>query len=381
MVNDATGFKGERKPGSRGTALFPADRAWEREGHGSPHVGVLVGGPGARAQHLEYAIVFYLMQGGGSILALWWMLTHATGWIEWSAFIGGYLMINFGVGVGYHRYFCHRSFETSRPIRVLMAVCGQMASMGSIINWVADHRRHHAFANVPGDPYGPTIDGYGRPQTGLKAFWTCHLGWLHDNTHTDLAIFGKGIADDPLLVFCHNTRYFWSVVSMIVLPAIWGYAFGGSSHVVGTILIGGCLRCFIFSNGVAFNNSLAHTFGYRPYEDERSDARSNWFSTILTLGDGWHNAHHAQPRIASNKVKWWEFDFNGSTIHAMEALGLAWKVKRRTAALMPQPKAKAPIAPDAQLRPALPLGPAMAGDMTPQLASASVQAQAEPNLA
>lgn len=99
---------------AKSTALYPADRAWDREGKGSPHVGVLVGGPAARAQHIEYTIVYYLMQGGGSVLAAWLLFTQSVGWVEWSAFIFGYLLINFGVGVGYHRYFTHRSFETSR---------------------------------------------------------------------------------------------------------------------------------------------------------------------------------------------------------------------------------------------------------------------------
>lgn len=183
----------------------------------------------------------------------------------------------------------------------------------------------------------------------------CHLGWLHDNTHTDLSIYGKGITDDPLLQFCHRYRYVLAVASMIVLPAVWALVFGGPEHVIGTILIGGCLRCFIFSNGVASNNSLAHTFGYRHFKDERSGATSNWFSTIITLSDGWHNAHHESPRIASNKVAWWEFDFNGSTIHLMEKLGLAWNVQRRSAAL---------IASVTGNKSAIPLGPDAPSDMT-----------------
>ena len=358
----------DKQLGVKSTALYPADREWDRAGKGSPHVGVLVGGPAARAQHIEYTIVFHLMQGLGSLLAGYWLFTHPTGWVEWSAFITGYLMINFGVGVGYHRYFTHRSFETSRWMQTILAITGQMAAMGSVINWVADHRRHHAFANVPGDPYGPTIDGYGRPQQGFKAFWMCHLGWLHDNTHSDLTIYAKGITDDPLLQFCHRNRYVLALVSMFVIPGVWGLVFGGPSHVIGTILIGGCLRCFIFSNGVAFNNSIAHRFGYRIF-DERSGATNNWFSALLTLGDGWHNAHHAGPRIASNKVKWWEFDFNGSTIHAMEWLGLVWNVQRRAPAIAPDP--------GAELRPAMPMAPAKAGDMTPALTRPAAPAKAQ----
>ncbi len=317
--------------GFTSTALYPADRAWDREGRGSPHVGVGVGGSQARAKHVEYLLSFYLLQGGGAIAGLWWALTRGSSWVEWSMFIVGYLVVNFGVGVGFHRYFTHRSFETSRAMQVIMATCGQMAGMGSIINWVSDHRRHHAFANIKGDPYGPRIDGYGRPQTGFKSWIMSHLGWLHDNTWSDWAIYGKSTAQDPYLLFLHRTRYLWALVSIIVLPALWALAFGGPGHVIPTILIGGCLRCFLFSNSVAANNSLAHRWGYRLF-DEGSGARNNWLCAIISLGDGWHNAHHASPRIASNTVKWWEFDFNGATIHLLERLGLVWNVRKRTKA-------------------------------------------------
>ncbi len=293
-----------------------------------PLVGVLVGGPAARSKHLEYAFVFFLLQGAGGILAIWWLLTQPTGWVEWSAFIAGYLTVNFGIGAGFHRYFSHRSYETSRWMRALLAICGQMAAQGSIINWTADHRRHHVFPGVPGDPYGPGIDGQGRKTSGFKSFWASHLGWLYDNTHSDWSIYAKGIADDPIIRFVHHTRYFWAVASIILLPAAWALVFGGPEHVIGTILIGGSLRALIFSNGVAFTNSLAHSFGYQHFED-KGGSRNNWFVALLTGGDGWHNPHHAAPRIASNQITWWELDWNGSTIHLMERLGLAWNVQRR----------------------------------------------------
>lgn len=294
----------------------------------TPLVGVLVGGPAATSKFIEFGFVFWLLQAAGAVAAMWWLFTQPTGWVEWSAFIVGYLTVNFGIGCGFHRYFSHKSYETSRPMRLLLAICGQMAGQGSIINWVADHRRHHAFENVPGDPYGPSVDGYGRPTEGFRAFWASHLGWLYDDTHSDWGIWAKGIADDPIVMFVHRTRYLWAIVSIIVLPAAWALTFGGPENVIGAILIGGSLRGFIFSNGVAFTNSLAHSFGYQHFED-KGGARNNWFVALLTGGDGWHNPHHVGPRIASNQIKWWEFDLNGSTIHTMERLGLAWNVQRR----------------------------------------------------
>ena len=314
------------------TAIFPADRAWDHEGRGSPHVGVLVGGPAATSQHVEYLTLIFGLQMLGSFAAVWWIFTHSTGWVEWSAFASGYVIINFGLSVGFHRYFSHRSFETSKVMRAILAITGQMASIGSVINWSADHRRHHAFTNVPGDPYAPRVDGHGRPlKKNAWGFFMVHIGWLLDNTHTDLAVYGKGLADDPILVFVHRTRYFWAIFSIILLPAGWALLFGGPEHVIGTVLIGGCLRTFIFANGVAFTNSLAHDYGYQNFPNKDGSV-NNWFVALLTFGDGWHNNHHDAPRVASNHVRWWEFDINGWTIHAMEKLGLAWNVQRRAKA-------------------------------------------------
>jgi stearoyl-CoA desaturase (delta-9 desaturase) len=115
---------------------------------------------------------------------------------------------------------------------------------------------------------------------------------------------------------------------LVLLPAAWALAFGGPEHVVGTVLVGGFLRTFIFLNGVMGTNSLAHYFGYRRYHDV-GEATNNWFITVLTLGDGWHNNHHAQPRAASNRVGWWELDFNGWTIETLGKMGLVWNVQKR----------------------------------------------------
>ncbi|MEE9433845.1 MAG: acyl-CoA desaturase [Sphingorhabdus sp.] len=322
-------FKTMPNKRSTNTAIFPADRSWERSGNPSPFVGVGIGGPKARAKQLEYLVVIYGLLGIGSVFATWWLFTHTTGIVEWSAFTFGYLTINFGLSVGFHRYFSHRSFETTRVVHYLLAITGHMACLGSGINWAADHRRHHAHTNVPGDPYAPNFDGHGRPMQGIKSFFMCHIGWLLDNTYTDVGVYGKGLAGDPALEWCHRTRWFWVIFSLFILPAGWALLFGGPEHIVGTILIGGLLRTFIFANGVGFTNSLAHGFGYSRFKD-CGDATNNWFVALLTLGDGWHNNHHNAPRAANNLIGWWEIDINGWTIEALEKLGLAWNVQKRS---------------------------------------------------
>lgn len=310
------------------TGIYPSDRAWERAGKPAPKPGVLIGGKPARAKQIEYAILGALQVGGG-MAGLWWALTQPTGWVVWSAFIAGYLIINFGLSVGFHRYFTHKAFETSSFMRYFIGITGQMSCQGSVKKWAADHRRHHAFSDQPGDLHSPVVDGHGRPMKGVKGILISHMGWLWDNAHTDIPVYGKGLVGDPAVEFCHRTRWLWVAVSLVIFPAAWAMAFGGVEDVVGTVLIGGFLRTFIFLNGVMGTNSLAHSMGYQRFKDV-GEATNNWFIAILTLGDGWHNNHHAQPRAASNQIGWWELDFNGWTIYGMEKLGLVWNVQRRS---------------------------------------------------
>ncbi len=309
------------------TGLYPLDRKWEREGRGSPRPGVLVGGPVARTKQIEYSVLAALQVFGG-LTGAYWAFTQPTGWVVWSAFIVGYLIINFGLSVGFHRYFSHKSFETSTAMRYFIGICGQMVCQGSVRKWAPDHRRHHAFHDEVGDIHSPYIDGHGRPMGLVKGLLISHLGWLWDNAHSDMDIYGKGLVGDAPVEFCHRTRWFWVAFSLVLFPAAWALIFGGMQDVLATILVGGFLRTFIFLNGVMGTNSFAHVFGYRRYHD-CGKATNNWWVNLLVLGDGWHNNHHAQPRAAHNKVGWWELDFNGWTINMMERAGLVWNVQKR----------------------------------------------------
>ncbi len=315
------------------TGIYPADRAWEREGKPHPQRGVLIGGPGVRRKHIEMSLLA-IVHIGTATGGLWYLFTQPTNWTIWSLFIVGYLLTNFGFSVGFHRYFTHRSFETSLPMRYLIGILGQMAAMTSVKYWVADHRRHHAFGDRPGDVHSPIIDGHGRKMGKLKGLWMGHIGWFWDNAHTDMEVFGKGLVGDPVIEFCHRTRWLWVFVAYVAMPVAWALAFGSAQDIIGCILLGTGLRNFIFLNGVLGTDSLAHLYGYRRFDDD-STSTNNWFIAILTLGDGWHNNHHAQPRAASNHIGWWELDFNGWTIFAMEKLGLVWNVQRRAKSRVP----------------------------------------------
>ena len=294
-----------------------------------PQHGVIIGGPAARAKRIEYGILLSSMVLG-SLGALYWTLTHATGWVEWSAFLFGFALINMGVGIGYHRYFTHRAFEAGPKMRLAIGIMAQMACQASVLKWAADHRRHHAFADAVGDVHSPYIDGHGGKMSKWKGLGIAHFGWLFDNTTSDMTVYGKGLIDDPQVLWCHKHRWSIAIFSSIILPAAWALAFGGPEHIIGTILIGGFFRNFFFLNFVMGVNSIGHVFGSQRF-DTKDGSRNNWFMAWMTFGDGWHNNHHQHPRAASSQIAWWEFDLNGQIIYLWEKIGLVWNVKRAPA--------------------------------------------------
>lgn len=291
-----------------------------------PIVGVRHGGRAALFKRVETGF-YALTKQGGALVALWWIATHPTGWVEWSAFAVFYVLGILSITLCYHRYFMHRSFETSRPMEYVLGIWGQLGAYGSLRGWCIDHRRHHARSDRPGDVHSPLFDAYGRPLEGLKGFHHSHMGWLFDDSTTDHKVYGKGLVDDPVVTFCHHTRMFWFVISVALLPALWAFALGRPDLILGTILIAGCLRMALNLQFIAMVNSVCHRWGTQRFKGE-GESRNNWIVAILTLGEGWHNNHHAHPRSANFGMTWREVDMCTWVIWLFEKLGLIWNVRR-----------------------------------------------------
>jgi stearoyl-CoA desaturase (Delta-9 desaturase) len=290
--------------------------------------GVIFGGQQSNDKVREY-VTLTTTKWAGTIPALWWVLTHPTGWVEWSCFFVTYLLGMFGMSIAYHRYFTHRAFETSKPMQYVLAILAQTCAQGSLLRWASDHRRHHARTDQPGDTHSPYFDGYGKPMPKWKGLGNAHFTWCLNKTVTDLDVYGKGLVDDPVVMWAHRTKWFWFAVSILAVPALWGWVFGGTLEaVIGTILIGGFLRITFVLHATLAVNSFGHTYGYQTYSNGHSRAQNNWILAILTLGDGWHNNHHEHPRSAFTGEKWWELDISGGVIRIMEMLRLVWAVQR-----------------------------------------------------
>ncbi len=152
-----------------------------------PHPGVIVGGEAGREKRREYAIVFG-SKIFGSIAAVWWMFAYDTGWVEWSAFIAGYIILMLGIVLGFHRYYSHKAFDTSVPMQYILGAMAQMSIQSSVLRWATDHRRHHAHSDEIGDVHSPWLDGSRSPDQQAErhvplAFWLVHGRLRHRHQH------------------------------------------------------------------------------------------------------------------------------------------------------------------------------------------------------
>lgn len=287
--------------------------------------GVHYGGAPVARKRAENAVLIGVPLAG-SVAAVVHVAQHGLTWIDAASFLIFYALVGIGVGLGLHRYFSHRSFETSPAFACLLGILGTMAFQGSVERWVADHRRHHAHTDEIGDVHSPVVDPWGMETPGWRGFWHAHVGWMFDRTATDPAFYGKGLEQDPVVRFLTRTHAVWLMLSLAI-PYGFGFAFGGPEAAWSSLLIGGCLRTTTLHNVVWAVNSIGHRYGSIDYDDGNS-SRNNLLLALLTFGDGWHNNHHRFPRSYRHGLKTREIDVNGRIIDWLERHGLVWNVIR-----------------------------------------------------
>ena len=223
-----------------------------------------------------------------------------------------------GVCLGYHRLLTHTSFKCPNWIRYTLATIGGLSGEGSALHWTANHRKHHAHSDHEGDPHSP-LDGP----------WWSHMLWaVVARTEEDLKEFHDrwipDMKDDKGLILIHKL-FLPSHFALGLLLAGLGYWRGGSDLAWSMVVWGMFVRLAFVLHSTWFVNSASHMWGYRNY-DTTDESRNNWWVALLTYGEGWHNNHHAYPRMARHGHKWWEIDVTFITIRAMEKLGWATEV-------------------------------------------------------
>jgi stearoyl-CoA desaturase (delta-9 desaturase) len=250
-----------------------------------------------------------------------WGLT----WIDLALAAAFYVFATLGVTVGYHRYFTHGAFKASRPLRVALAIAGSMAVQGSVIFWVASHRRHHAFADRDGDPHSPWLFGTS-PAALLRGFWHAHMGWMFGREVTNADRFAPDLLADPDVRWVN--RYFWLwITASLTLPALLGGLLSWSWWGVVTAFFWAGLVRIAFLHHVTWSvNSVCHLIGDRPFTS-RDRAANFWPLALLSMGESWHNSHHADPTCARHGVLRGQVDVSARVIWAFERLGWATEVR------------------------------------------------------
>ena len=236
-----------------------------------------------------------------------------------------YLTTALGITIGYHRLLTHRAFDAPAPVKYTLATLGSMAVQGSVIDWVADHRKHHAFTDEDGDPHSPHGHGGGL-KGALHGLWHAHMGWLWQTQGAaEKRRYARDLLDDggmrrigrafPLLV-----------LAGLLIPAALGYVLTGTAMGAFTgFLWGGLVRVFLVHHVTWSINSVCHFFGRRRFDVEDESTNVFWLA-LPSLGESWHHNHHAFPRSARHGLRWWEVDISGLIIRGMEKAGLAHDV-------------------------------------------------------
>jgi stearoyl-CoA desaturase (delta-9 desaturase) len=214
----------------------------------------------------------------------------------------------FAIGAGYHRYFSHRAYATGRIFQFILAALAQSTAQKSVLWWAAKHRHHHQFSDTENDVHSPRHTG----------FLYSHVGWIFARRHgaTDLRRVGD-LVRFPELMWLHK----YELVPAVVLAVLCFLVGGWSGLVVGflwsTVLVYHATFCI---------NSLAHVRGTKRYVTG-DDSRNNWLLAFFTMGEGWHNNHHAYQSSVRQGFRWWEIDATYAILKTLSWIGVVWDLK------------------------------------------------------
>jgi stearoyl-CoA desaturase (delta-9 desaturase) len=260
--------------------------------------------------------------------AAWQLWDRALHWSDIAIFALLYIPAGLGVTVGFHRHFTHRSFATTRPVQALLAILGSAAVEGGVIQWVANHRKHHAFSDQEGDPHSPHV-GHGHGLRGaLRGLLHAHVGWLFAHAHRAAKQrYAPDLIADPMIRLIDRTFAVWALAGL-ALPFALGIAIGGTVTTGLTgLLWGGAVRIFVLHHLTYSINSLCHFFGRRRFPTDDESRNLLWLA-LPSFGEAWHNNHHAFPRSAFHGLYWWQVDISGYVIGLLERLRLIHNVQR-----------------------------------------------------
>ena len=229
----------------------------------------------------------------------------------------------FWVTGGYHRYFAHRTYKTSRIFQFIIAFLAQTSAQKGALWWAGHHRQHHKTSDTPDDPHSARHRG----------FWYAHIGWITKPCHkpTDHRMV-RDHARYPELVWLNKYHLIPPVILAIGVAAAGGIVNGGSIGMMfgpaglSTLFIGFFLSTLLLYHGTFSVNSVAHKFGRQRYQSD-DDSRNSFLLALITLGEGWHNNHHYYEASTRQGFFWWEIDITYYGLRLLAMLGLIWDLR------------------------------------------------------
>lgn len=267
--------------------------------------------PSPRPPHQKVPFKDYLIGGWPMwvvhAFALSAIFIGAPAEVWWAAFFlwGGRMV---AITMGFHRYFSHRSFKTSRVFQFVLAFLSQTAGQRGVLWWASHHRRHHKYSDEPEDVHSPRQRG----------FWFAHVGWFYapGAMETDHAKV-KDLSKYPELVWID--KYWWLPISLLGAGtvALWG---------LEGFVVAFCVSTTALWHTTFFVNSVSHVWGTRPYETT-DDSRNNGFIALFTAGEGWHNNHHHYQASARQGFKWWQVDLTWYCLKVLSWMRIVWDLK------------------------------------------------------
>jgi stearoyl-CoA desaturase (delta-9 desaturase) len=310
----------------RGGGVVPSSRTAERRPEDDGH---------AEMVSIEHETAERLLNA--AVIAIPLAAVALAGWLAWGGSLHWqdllvlaitYLLTGMGITVGFHRLFTHRSFQTTRALRVAFAVLGSMAVEGPLLEWVSTHRKHHRFSDRRGDPHSPHAERAPGWRGALRGLGHAHVGWMFRGQ--DVANprrYARDLLADRDVRLISRTFPLWMLAGL-ALPFGLGIALTGS--LIGGLtglLWGGAVRIFLLHHATFSINSLCHFFGRRSFTTGDQSRNLAWLAPI-TFGEAWHNNHHAFPTSARHGLGPHQLDPGAWLIGGLERCRLAWGVVR-----------------------------------------------------
>ncbi|PIP96529.1 MAG: acyl-CoA desaturase [Bdellovibrio sp. CG12_big_fil_rev_8_21_14_0_65_39_13] len=242
-------------------------------------------------------------------------------WFAFGIFFISYVMKIVGVTMGYHRYFAHRSFKTSRFFQFIMALAGSSAIQGGVLWWAGHHRGHHHHSDEEEDLHSPVT----------HSIFHSHLGWMWArDCFKPIKYKLLDFARFPEIRFLNKNYVLLMIIqglSFYLLGEYLGQAYPLLQTSGWQVFVWGFLFATVWTWHITFSiNSICHLFGSKRY-NSHDESRNNWLFAILAFGEGWHNNHHKYGWSARNGFFWWEWDPIYYMLKVLEKLGIVWDLR------------------------------------------------------